>query len=161
MNSLALVPFIFWFPVTVYSAPSPSANPSPLTVTSSFVRGLPSNSFCADPDVRVTSLLAIVRVPFSVFTANCSVTSFPSSSVTAGVPVTLTGYSPAFVPDALAVSPLTVYVSPFTVKVSVFNPLTLFSVPSYFSLPLFASTVISYLAVLFVTVRVPSFFVML
>ena len=58
--------------------------------------------------MRVTSLLAIVRVPFSVFTANCSVTSFPSASVTAGVPVTLTGYSPAFVPDALAVNQLTV-----------------------------------------------------
>ena len=125
-----LKPCIVWLPVTLYVAPSPSANPSPPTVTLSFVSGSPSNSFSADPDVRVTFLLAIVSFPFTVLTANCAVTSFPSASVTVGVPVTLAAYSPAFVPLALAVSPLTVYFSSFTVNSVAANPLTLFSVPS-------------------------------
>ena len=68
-------------------------------------------------------------------------------------------YVPASVAFASAVSPLTVYLWLFTVNSSVLNPLTLFSLPSYLEVPLFAATVISYLAALFVTVRVPSLFV--
>ena len=102
---------------------------------------------------------SIVSVPFSVFTVNCPVTSFPSASFTTAIPVTLDVYSPAFVPAALAVRPSTVYAFPSTVYVSVSNPLTSFGVPSYVSVLLFATTVISYFSSRSVIVSLPSVFV--
>ena len=42
------------------------------------------------------------------FTMNCLVTSLPSMSLTIAVPVTLTVYSPASVPETLALRPETV-----------------------------------------------------
>ena len=122
----------------------------------SFVSGSPSNSFSADPDVRVTSLLAIVSFPAFAVTANWLVTSLLSASFTTAVPVTLAVYSPASVPVVPAVSPLTVYFSPSTVNSVVLSPLTALTVPSYLSLPLFASTSMLYLVFLSVTVSWPS-----
>ena len=59
-----------------------------MAVASSFVNGVPSNSFVADPDVKVTRRLLIVKFPGTVVTANCAVTSFPAASFTIAVPVT-------------------------------------------------------------------------
>ena len=65
-------------------------NPSPVTVTSVFVRASPSYSLVSVADVIVTLLLLIVRVPVCGVTANSSDTSFPSLSLTTAVPLTLT-----------------------------------------------------------------------
>ena len=50
-------------PVAVISLTSPATNPSPVTVTSGLVSGLPSYCFVADLDVRVTFLGVIVSLP--------------------------------------------------------------------------------------------------
>ena len=115
----------------------------PVTVASNSGSSV-ANSFVAALAVTVTFLFSIVSFPFSVLTVNCAVTSLSAASLTTAVPVTAAVYSPAFVPSALALSPLTVYVCPFTVNSTVLKPLTLFSSPSYFTVLLFASTVISY-----------------
>ena len=103
-----------------------------------------ANSFVAALAVTVTFLFSIVSFPFFVLTVNCAVTSLLAASLTTAVPITVEVYSPAFVPFSFALSPLTVYVCPFTVNSNVSKPLTLFSSPSYFTVLLFASTVISY-----------------
>ena len=96
-------------PATLYAAPSPAAKPSPLTSTDSFVRAEPSYSFSDEPDVRISALFVILRIPGFAVTANWPVTSFPASSVTEGTPAGVTSYSPASVAEADAVRPLTVY----------------------------------------------------
>ena len=69
---------------------------------------MPSNTFESVAEVSVTLLLSIVSFPLSLKTANCAVTSFPSASLTIGVPITFTAYSPAFVPVTSADMPVTV-----------------------------------------------------
>ena len=54
VNVFALLPTSVWLPVTSYVAPSPSAKPSPLTVTSSFVSAVPSYAFSSVALVSVT-----------------------------------------------------------------------------------------------------------
>ena len=90
MKVFSLEPAIFRFPVTLYVAPSPSANPSPPTETFLFVRYFPSNSLLSVADVRVTSLLVISRLASATDTLNCFVTSVPAPSFTTAVPVTAT-----------------------------------------------------------------------
>ena len=151
----SLSPTIVLVPVTLYAAPSPSANPSPLTVTSSFVNGVPSYVFVSVALVSFTFLFAIFSVPFFGVTENSSVTSLPAASFTTGVPTTFTGYSPASVFVVSALRPSTVNSVPSIVNVSVLKPSAVCSFPSYVDSPLLASTSISYFASLLVTVRVP------
>ena len=94
--------------------------------------------------VTITAFGSILSVPLVVLTLNCAVTSFSYASFTTAVPVTSTVYSPASFPFADADNPLTVYVFPLIVNVVCCNPLTVCSVPSYSSVPLFATTSISY-----------------
>jgi len=75
-------------PVARISVTSPATNPSP-PVTLGLVRGVPSYGLLALSLVRFTCLGVMVRLPFSVFTSNSLVTTFPSLSVTTGVPVML------------------------------------------------------------------------
>ena len=87
-------------PVTSYVAPSSPTNPSPPTVTPSFVSAVPSYSFWPPSDVRVTFLGVIVNLPSVVFVT----IYFPVASI---VPTTFfsnfASYSPASVPFALTV----------------------------------------------------------
>lgn len=53
-------------PVTLYTAPSPSAKPSPPTATLSLVSGFPSYVLLSVALVRVTSRLEIFRVPSTI-----------------------------------------------------------------------------------------------
>ena len=81
-------------------------------------------------DVRVTALGLITSCPFVLLTVNWSVTSVPSAALTTAVPVISDVYVPASVPDALAVSPSTVYRLPSTVNSVALSPLTDCSLPS-------------------------------
>ena len=54
VNVFALLSTSVWLPVTSYVAPSPSANPSPLTVTVLFVNGVPSYVLLSVALVSVT-----------------------------------------------------------------------------------------------------------
>ena len=156
-------PVSFCFPVTLYDAPSFSANPSPSTYTVSAVSASPSYSFEAEADTSLTVLFVMSRLPFTRWTENWSVTSFPLSSVTDGVPVIFTGYVPACVPAADAAIPLTVYTCPPAVTLTFpsssapTSPLTLCLSPSYFAFPLFAVIVTSYFSSpdLLVTLSIP------
>ena len=65
----ALLPTSVCVPVMSYVAPSPSAKPSPPTVTSVcafFVRAVPSYTFSPSADVSVTLRLLIVSVPSTI-----------------------------------------------------------------------------------------------
>ncbi len=156
-----LLPGTVWLPMAVYVTFSPFAKPSPPTVTSLFVRAVPSYSFSSEADVRTTVLGVIVSLPSAVLTVNWFVTSTPLR-FTAAVPVTLTSLlSATFVPVAFAVRPVTVKVTSSISNVRALKPLTDFSVPSYLNSPLFASTVISNLSLRSVIVSVPSTVLML
>ena len=61
----SVVPTSVIVPVAAYSA-SPFTNPSPLTVTVSSVNGFPSNTLDAVADSRMTFLLVISYVFFTV-----------------------------------------------------------------------------------------------
>ena len=63
MNAFALLPTSVCVPVTSYVAPSPSAKPSPPTVTVLFVRAVPSYGLESVADVSVTLLFAISSLP--------------------------------------------------------------------------------------------------
>ena len=63
VNAFSLLPTSVWLPVTSYVAPSPSAKPSPPSVTLLFVRALPSYSLLSVADVRLTLLLLMVSFP--------------------------------------------------------------------------------------------------
>ena len=56
---LTLVPTLVIVPVTANFAPSPSANPSPDTITFLFVNAVPSYGFLEESLVNVTFLLEI------------------------------------------------------------------------------------------------------
>ena len=81
-----LEPAIVWLPVTLYVAPSPSAKPSPPTVTVSFVSGVPSYFFESVALVSVTGRFVIFTVALPV------AVSYPYSSAWNS-----TVYSPTFV----------------------------------------------------------------
>ena len=72
MNVLlfAAPPTSVWLPVTLYVAPSPSTNPSPVTVTLLFVSGLPSYSFVSVALVSVTLRFVTVSVPYVAVTVS-------------------------------------------------------------------------------------------
>ena len=62
----SLLPTRVWVPVTSYVAPSPSAKPSPPTVTLLFVSALPSYTLLSSALVRVTVRLLISSVPSTI-----------------------------------------------------------------------------------------------
>ena len=134
---LSLDPTFVWLPVTSYAAPSPAANPSPLTVTVPFVSAVPSYVFESVALVSVTSRLLIVSLPSSI--TNVTFVKFPFVFVKS-VAFSSMSYEPASVPLIVA-SPLNVKsfsVYSGSLMLSTVYPVTVFSVPSYFSLPLFS-----------------------
>ena len=66
VNLLPVFPTFVMVPVTSYAAPSPFTNPSPLSVTSFFVSGVPSYSFFAEAEVSFTVLFSISSCPSSI-----------------------------------------------------------------------------------------------
>ena len=90
-------------PIALISLTSPSTNPSPVTVTSGAVSGMPSYALFALSDFRFTVRLFTVSVPLSFsILANCSVTS--ASSFLIITDSTLFSVVPAFVMLPLTVA---------------------------------------------------------
>ena len=139
----------------VYTTPSCWTNPSPPTVIFLSSSTEPLYSFVALAEDNITFLGLMIILPFCVCTSNWLLTSFPSSSLMEGTPLTATSYSPALIPETLASMPVSVYVLPSISKVFVFNPSMIFSSPSYRNSPLLPSTVIAYLVLRLTTVNMP------
>ena len=79
------LPCVVIVPVALRPLTSPVTNPSPVTVTSGFVRAVPSYGLLALSDFRFTVRFLIVSDPFTVFTVKRSVTSM-SPFLTTHVP---------------------------------------------------------------------------
>ena len=155
----ALLPTSVCVPVMSYVAPSPSAKPSPPTVTSVcafFVRAVPSYTFSPSADVSVTLRLLIVSVPSTFFTfVKFAVLSFSWASLITYPSLTTFALEPASVWLPLAVAS-TVKPSGRPLAVTFFSPVPshVSAVPSYVLLSEGAVSVTS--ALFAVIVSLPS-----
>ena len=85
--SLSTSPTVVMVPMALISVTSPSTKPSPVTVTSSLVSGVPSYSLVALSLVRVTSRGVMVREPSVTMKVTLLKFSFVFSKSTAVRPI--------------------------------------------------------------------------